>query len=235
MRALQPKHKYVLAKNVQGHKMILKLEESRSNPYPNSLWMNGVYEVNTTQYIKDFVKEGDVVLDIGSNFGYFTLLLAKQVGPTGVVHSFEAHPELFKILKKNVELNGYNNIKLYNVAVSNFVGRGRFYLNSIWAGTSSIFPHRHIKEAVIVKFISIDSLDLERTSFAKIDVEGAEALVLDGMRNTISKNADMSLIIEFLPTNVGFDADAIFDIIDGFETKNVDGNLLCKRVKNCDG
>ena len=229
-RAIQPKHKYVLANNVQGHKMILKLEDSGENPYPNVLWTDGIYERETTAYIKKNVKDGDVVLDLGSNLGYFTLLLARQVGDCGMVYAFEPHPEMFKILTKNVEMNGYSNIKLYNVAVSDRVGTARFFINSRWAGVSALFGHSLTERAILVDTLDIDSLLLSGVSFVKIDTEGAEPLVLKGMRKTIDRSSDIKIILEFNPHVSGFDANAIFDALYGFKTRNIDGNLVCERV-----
>ena len=60
-----------------------------------------VYEPDQTEIVKKYVHEGDIVIDVGANIGYYTLLFAKLVGPTGHVYSFEASPKNCKILQKN--------------------------------------------------------------------------------------------------------------------------------------
>ena len=71
-----------------------------------------IYEELGTEIVKKEVKEGDIVIDIGANIGYFTLLFAKLVGPAGKVYSFEPEPSNFSILKKNVKVNEYRNVIL---------------------------------------------------------------------------------------------------------------------------
>ena len=83
----------------------------------------GYYEPFITAFVKDMIKEGDIVIDIGAHIGYYTLLFSKLVGKTGKVFAFEAHPDNFTLLKQNVETNGYTNVVVENKAVSNYNGK----------------------------------------------------------------------------------------------------------------
>ena len=67
--------------------------------------------------------EGDVALDIGGNFGWYTTLLSRAVGPGGQVHAFEPRPETYEVLKKNCELNGASNVTLNRFALGEKRGR----------------------------------------------------------------------------------------------------------------
>jgi FkbM family methyltransferase len=69
-------------------------------------------------------------VDVGAHVGYFTLLLAKQVGPSGEVVAFEPNPNIFEILKENVALNGYRNVILENKAVADQAGQVELRLSS---------------------------------------------------------------------------------------------------------
>ena len=64
-----------------------------------------------------FIKKNDIVFDIGSNIGAFTVPFAKKVGINGKVFAFEPQPFIYKILKKNIELNRLCNVKLFKNGV----------------------------------------------------------------------------------------------------------------------
>ena len=81
------------------------------------------------EVIEKQIKKGDVILDIGANIGFYTLIMAKLVGEKGKVYAFEADPTNFEILKKNVEVNGYKNIVLVNKVVSNKNEKIKFYVD----------------------------------------------------------------------------------------------------------
>lgn len=96
---------------VQGHKMFLDSKDSLR------LSIHGIYEPLETELAKKEVKKGNVVLDIGANIGYYTLIFAKLVGEDGKVFAFEPDPTNFALLKKNVEMNGYKNVMFVQKAV----------------------------------------------------------------------------------------------------------------------
>ena len=97
-------HKFALKKMksnfaiVQGHKMFLDSEDSLN------LSINGIYEENETALIKKEIEQGNIVLDIGANIGYYTLIVAKLVGKNGKVFAFEPDPTNFALLKKILKL-----------------------------------------------------------------------------------------------------------------------------------
>ena len=107
---------------VQGHKMFLDSKDALG------LSINEIYEPLETEFVKKEVKKGNVVLDIGANIGYYTLIFAKLVGENGKVFAFEPDPTNFALLKKNVEMNGYKNVVLVQRAVSNKTGKLKLYL-----------------------------------------------------------------------------------------------------------
>lgn len=139
------------------------------------------YEPIETQLVKQSVKAKDCVVDVGANIGYYTLLMAKQ---RAIVHSFEPEPKNFALLKKNVELNNFTNVILYNKAVSNANGISKFVLSDFDTG-----QHKLGNSKLGTRTINVDTttIELEHIDFAKIDVEGAELLVLKGMKTLPKK------------------------------------------------
>src|SRR5690606_12346885 len=96
------------------------------------LQMNGYWEIGVTEYIVQNVKQGMKVLDIGSNYGYFSLLMASLVGKKGNVYAVDANPHLCELLSKSIKVNGFKQqIYLINKAISDkHYGKQLFVFNN---------------------------------------------------------------------------------------------------------
>ena len=94
------------------------------------------YEPLNTEAFNCLIKEGDFVIDVGANFGYYTLLFSKIVGPRGKVIAFEPHPGLFKLLEYNIKHNYITNVELHNIAIGEAGGSTTLYLHNDNAGDS---------------------------------------------------------------------------------------------------
>jgi len=96
----------IILANIQGSKMYIDpKDESIGVP----MLVEG-YEKNETKLFKKYIKENMGVIDIGANIGYYSLLAAKLVGKNGKVYAFEPETANYKMLLKNIEINGYKNI-----------------------------------------------------------------------------------------------------------------------------
>ena len=184
------------------------------------------YEPQTTEYITNSVKEGSVVVDVGASFGYYTLLLARLVGPRGRVYAFEPIPRDYAILKKNIRANGYQNVILENKAVSDVDGNARFYISPVSYGMSSLCPLTNPESILDVEVVSLDSYIQEDVDLIKVDVEGAENLVVKGGRKLIHNSVNPQLVVEFAPERSGFDANQLFAELEGWKYRQLDYNLL---------
>ncbi len=154
------------------------------------VYITGEYEPPTTQLIKRLLPKNGVFLDIGANVGYFSLLACSIVGKGGQVIAFEPIPIARKHLHNNIDLNNGFSIIIENKAVSNNNGLVEIYEGpDSHKGISSIRPISNAKQKINVETIRIDDYlsDYDRLDIVKIDVEGAEALVIEGMKNTITK------------------------------------------------
>ena len=176
--------------------------------HPNDAFRLSIYGIHGThdfKIIKNNVKDGDNVIDLGANIGYFTLILAKLVGPTGKVFAFEPDPRNLALLKKNVEYNNYKNVIIVPKAVSNVNDKCTLYTGQKTFGQNKIYKPKKTKTQ---KFIPIDSetvrLDdffktndlLDKISFIKMDVEGAEFLALSGMKEILKLNKNIKIFTE---------------------------------------
>ena len=176
-----------------------------SGGYPPLAMANGRYEPATTQLFHDALKPGMVVIDIGAHVGYYTLLAAKLVGPTGQIYAFEPEPGNHATLEKNIELNNYGNIVATQMAVSDQKANATMYLTSLDSGRHSLFQHGLPKQGTTqIETTTLDyfleSQGWPQVDLMKVDVEGAEVAVLDGMTQLLAKSPQLKLIIEFNPT-----------------------------------
>ena len=166
----------------------------------------GTYEEVEAKIMEEKIKTGNIVVDIGANIGLHTLNMARIVGNTGQVFAFEPDPSNFKILEKNVKINNYQNIILEQMAVGDKHERTTLY-QSDHPGMHRIFPQtKQAKGQVKVELISLDKYFIDsnladRINFIKIDVEGLEFSVLQGMKNILKNNKKIKILFEFMPKN----------------------------------
>lgn len=158
------------------------------------------WEPFETSLMEKLVKEGDVVLDIGANIGFDTLMLSKLVGKTGKVYAFEPDPKNFSIAKKNISENKINNVVLLNMAVSDKNGQMELYISELNTAANSMFNEVGSKSTK-VNAVSLDKYfgpDF-RADFIKMDIEGSEGMALKGMTKIINNSKEIILITEYAP------------------------------------
>ena len=171
----------------------------------------GTYEELEAKIMEEKIKVGSIVVDVGANIGLHTLNMARIVGNTGQVFAFEPDPSNFEILRKNVKINNYQNIILEEKAVGDKHGRVTLY-QSDNPGNHRLFPQtKQTKGEVEVELTSLDKYFIdsnlaEKINFIKIDVEGLEFSVLNGMKNILKNNKKIKILFEFMPDimEVGF-------------------------------
>lgn len=169
------------------------------SPTENLGYLLGTYEPHLQRAIRQYVAAGDTVYDIGANIGYVSLSLAKRVGSSGRVVAFEPFPRNADLLRRNIEDNGLTNVQLLEVAASDSCGEAVIRIAENHA-TASLVWHRSNPSALelVIKKVVIDDLveagTISEPKFVKIDVEGAEGQVLQGMRPTVAKAAPVLFI-----------------------------------------
>ncbi|OGG46463.1 MAG: hypothetical protein A3F84_11675 [Candidatus Handelsmanbacteria bacterium RIFCSPLOWO2_12_FULL_64_10] len=146
------------------------------------------------------LKAGYNVIDIGANIGVYSVVASKIVGESGKVYSFEPVKLNYKMLLKNMDINDVKNIVPVEKAAGEKSGKLRLYLKEFSCTTPSITK-------VGDKFEDIDVVSLDEhfahqdvnIDLVKVDVEGAELSVINGMKDLISKNKNMMIYVEFTP------------------------------------
>ena len=183
---------FTLAKPLEGHRMRLEWRSQKK-------FVFGTKEPAVVETIRRVVRPGQLVVDVGAHVGYFTLLLAKQVGPSGKVVAFEPNPRIFQILQENVALNGYRNVVLENKAVADRPGQVelRISAGSPFDGIDSIVADPGPGPRIEVEAVSLDDFFNSAgrpIGFVKVDIEGAETLALQGMSRILQEDGPCLLI-----------------------------------------
>lgn len=152
-----------------------------------------------SEIVKHFSpKEGDIVVDIGAAFGFYTLLGSKRVGLNGKVIAIEAQHESFEMLNRNIELNGLTNVTTLDHAVYSKKARLKLYNNYSIIRERAGTNLQDFKEvyANTLDYLLSELLRITEVNWIKIDVEGAELEVLKGACNVLSNSNDIRLLIE---------------------------------------
>ena len=180
------------------------------------------WEPESRRYFEEHVRLGDIALDVGAGVGHYTILFSRLVGDTGRVYAFEPDPFMFSMLRANIRLNNLTNVIAEQAAIGDSNGEMTFYMSTV--GQSSLIAMRGLRSIIKVKVCTIDSLNLSRLDWIKIDTEGTEADVLRGMRETLT-NQCPKMLIEFIPENGP--VDDLLELLEGWEIVGLDHNILC--------
>ena len=182
---------------VQGHKISLGSEVGLK------LFVLGPQNPFEIEIFRRQIKKGDIVLDLGANIGYYTLIAARSVGKHGKVFSFEPDPNNFAMLEKNVEINDYRNVTLVQKAISDKTGKSKLYLCGNDASCHTICDPKDDWRLIKIESTRLDDYFKDydgRIDFIKMDIEGAEGWAIQGMSSTLKKNKNLKLFTEFNPS-----------------------------------
>jgi len=162
----------------------------------------GNYEPEQTKWFKQYLCPGDVVVDIGANFGWYTTLAASLVGLTGKVFAFEPSPIAGQVVETMIKDAMLQNTILTKAAVGDSSGNVSIFLPTIrYCHSPSVFQSDPSFVPFQVPVIALDDFmplkDIAKIKLVKIDVEGYEPNVLAGMESLIKNNRIENIICEF--------------------------------------
>jgi FkbM family methyltransferase len=201
-----------MSRSLGGHQFICDLRDSIAR----EVCFTGRYEPQETAVVQAVLKPGMTFVDVGANWGYFTLLAAHLVGPSGCVLSLEPDPRLHRILQMNLTINRLSQVKPFAVAAAASAGwltlagfqesKGNFGLSRV-VGDQGCRSQTDGCGGGVERFrVSARPLDdvLARAGVAtvdlmKMDIEGAEGLALQGMQQYLSQQRIRRLMLELHP------------------------------------
>lgn len=203
-----------------GQRMLVN---SHDEGIARQLLIKGIYEEEETHFFLEWLRPGMAVLDIGANFGYFTLLASSAVGREGRVFAFEPEPANFALLEKNIALNAYPQARAFATALSDRAGTVRLFTDSANLGNPSFSaenvppssPHVDVPTVTLDELLASEHDAPKHFDLLKMDVQGAEALVIEGAMELLKRDHP-TLLIEFWPNglrNMGSDPGAFIETL----------------------
>lgn len=178
-----------------------------------SLREYGQFSHGEVQIFQTFVRPGAVVLDIGANIGAHTVPLAQLAGRQGVVVAFEPQPVLHQILTANLVLNSIPNTLTYAMALGAEMGTCRIPVLDYGADFNfGGVGMNQVAEGEEVPLATVDSFELDRVDFLKLDVEGFEVQVLQGGAETIRRCRPVLYVENDREENSAALIQALFDL-----------------------
>ena len=199
---------YGWIRNGEGQKIYIVTKPSINPAVATTFWRGlGYIDAETVAVFCERARLADTILDIGANWGYYTLL-AGAINPNAKIVAFEPNPFWFEQLKKNIRANRFKSVSFENFAVSDNSGVSTFYLDNNSPGASSMVGRyvRDVKSREIkINTISLDDyfkeeffLNKYRIDLIKLDVELYESTVLAGSQAILQKYRP-DIICEVLP------------------------------------
>ncbi len=172
----------ILKGHLKGNKYIVKPDTGFSS-------ILGGWEKESQLVYINSIKKGDIIFDLGVNYGIHSMLFSRLTGEAGRVYSFEPLPANIEDLNNHIAANGIKNIKIEEFAISNKEGSVSFKLSSHGGQGSVIGIGRESGETLDVKTTTLDKFCRENKvvpDFIKIDIEGAEGLALEGFKEMVN-------------------------------------------------
>jgi FkbM family methyltransferase len=164
------------------------------------LAFDGYWESWITSCFCAIVKPGMHVVNVGANVGYYAILAAHLVGPSGKVDAFEPNPVLAAILQDNIELNGFPSFaRAHEMAVAETPGRVRFtYLRRSPMNGSMVIDSGDGCIDTNVECVTLDNFFPQAPDLVFVDAEGAEPLIVEGAERCIHDRHPL-LVLEWSP------------------------------------
>ncbi|MBK6523533.1 MAG: FkbM family methyltransferase [Sphingobacteriaceae bacterium] len=185
---------------------------------------NDLHEI---ELLKQLIKPGDHVLDIGSNIGFYAKIISNLVSEKGKVYCFEPDKTNFNYLVKNT--NGIANIKLFNLAVSDKEEVIKVYKSKLLNVDHRTYPVNNYDSVEEINAKSIDGMlgkDIEKIDLIKIDIQGFELTAFKGMQNLLSKQNNIKIIAEYWPHGFKRAGTSAVEFYDFFDKLNYQFKLI---------
>ena len=168
-------------------------------------------------FLRKTVRNGDTILDIGANIGFYSKILADLAGKTGKVYCFEPDAINYKHLVANIR--GCETISSHQLAVSQNSGELKLYTSKMLNVDHRTYQINEYDEVIRIPCVSIDDFvgGKFKVDFIKMDIQGYEYYALMGMEKTLEQNRSIQLIMELWPYGLQLSNTSFKDYLDFFD------------------
>jgi len=164
----------------------------KDNMVCNHIGNGYTYEMDMiVDMLEPYIKRSEVIVDMGAHTGHHSIPYSK-LNPTAKIHAFEPQEKLFKLLNLNIQNNNHcKNIQTYQLALGN-----KHCMTSFAPPPTTTYSKGKVELSIVhlgeggeqnIKMIQLDSLNLPRCDYIKMDIEGAEPLAIKGAIETIKR------------------------------------------------
>lgn len=186
--------------------LLMQLHVSGDQVISKKLRKDRCWEAYETALTLQHLHPGDVYVDVGANIGYYTLVAAQRVGLEGKVIAYEPDTDNFSLLQANVNRNHLSQVSCFNLALSDRNAVGQLYLSEDNFGDHRIYVSADDRKSRTITLVNGEEHVLQQTTridFLKIDTQGYEFFVVNGLARLIEKNrSHLRMILEFCPYGI---------------------------------
>lgn len=211
----------LLPKTIQRHGATICLNPR--DPVVSGALAFSVYEKAETQFLLKVFRPGMTFVDVGANIGYYTALASVAMKGEGRIVSLEPDPENFEFLQKTIAANRATNVTPVRKAAAEKPGMMKLFTSSNNRGDNRLYANELADGSCEVEIITIDQLleelNIPQIHLLKIDVQGFEGHVFDGMRKAIAQSPELIILSEFWPQGLrsaGTDPVELLERLEGF-------------------
>ncbi len=207
-----PGRPHIIHTRAPGFEMLVRADEDVGR----AIHFAGAFEAAESEYLRSIVAADATCVDVGANIGYFTLLMA-QCAPRGVVHAFEPLPLNVALIAASAALNRFDNIRVNRSAVGDSIGEIDFaeasdsaYSSMHDTGRKAVGGRSTVPLTTLDAYLGDDPVDV-----LKVDVEGAEALVVAGAAATLAdpRRRPTTILIELFQPNLDVFGARLVDVV----------------------
>jgi FkbM family methyltransferase len=174
-----------------------------NDPVVSGALAMGVYEKAETRFFKRVCRPGMTILDVGANIGLYTALALPRIGRTGRVVALEPDRASFEYLRKTVSANHADNVTCIRKAAGDCAGVMKLFVSENNRGDNRLYDNELSTGSYEVEVMPVDlllkELGINVVDLVKIDVQGFEGRVLRGMRETVARSPNLTILMEFWP------------------------------------
>jgi len=207
------------------------------------------WEIHETNALLELMKPGQSFIDIGANIGYYTVIAAARLGDSGQVFSFEPDPENYALLTQNIEQNHFKNVQAFNLGLSNQDCSLPIFCSEENRGDHRLFETEAHQQGNMIQLVKADEFFMDRygqyptVHCIKIDTQGYEYSIVDGLKKTIAANqAHLNMVVEFWPWGLRQNqssAKALLALLDQYSLQihimdHIQGGIYSSKRKDLD-
>lgn len=189
----------LIVQTIYGFK--IKVDPINDSSVQREIYKWGTYETGTLHWLKQYVRNADVIFDIGANIGFYTLYFNEFSKESCDIRAFEPNPQTIEKIKFNLEINTANKVKVIPYGVSDEQKEMDFFVgDNLGEGTFVNINHQKRKLNQTLKLTTLDTLwkqeSIPKPDIIKIDIEGLELPALKGAIEMIKNTSKLVLVVE---------------------------------------